>query len=480
MSQHHRYLGQAFNWLGGATIIAKLIDFSTILIMLLYLTKQQVGIASIVVSIGMVVEAFNGLGTGEALIQTKAVSKLQLDTLFWYIIGIAFLVGGLLIMAAPWISALYGFSGLAAYFGAVAAKQVLVGVAVIPLAMMSRDFQYRRIAIINVCTTLAASFTRLVLGASGAGTWALVAGYSASGLYTLVGALLARPFRPHFSFQFSAIRPLVHFGFRSAASNISEQMFKNIDYMLIAWFYGASQLATYRVAFDIAMEPAMAVGTLVNRTVLPVLARVTAVKRHLADTLLWGLSRIASLVLPLTAGLLFAAYPLTSLLHDQQGNSYVAAAMPLKILAVAALLRVTLQLFATAMIGSGRPGIAARLSGTTLLLLGAGILAAGFTFQAQAGIVAVSAIWLGIYPVLLGWSVCYLRQDWHISSRELLRCFKVPLAGVVMMTFILEIIRLLLGGEGSALLLAMDIIVTASVYAGLAWSQRRRPNAATP
>ncbi|NPD65194.1 oligosaccharide flippase family protein [Lichenicola cladoniae] len=474
MTTHHRLLGTGFNWLAGATVIAKIVDFATILIMLLYLSKQQVGIASLVVSIAMVVEALNGLGTGEALIQARSVSRLQLDTLFWYVVGASLLVGSLTLLAAPWIGALYGFAGLGAYFTVVAAKQPLVGAALIPIAMMSRDLQYRRIAIVNVCATLAASFTRLGLGACGAGTWALVAGYSASGLYTLIGAVLARPFRPRLRFQFSAIRPLVRFGFRSAAANVSEQMFKNVDYMLIGLFYGPSQLAIYRVAFDIAMEPAMAVGTLVNRTTLPVIARVALIKRHLAETFLWGLERIAVLVLPLTGGLMFAAYPLTSLLHDHQGISYVAAALPLQILSIAALLRVSLLLLSTVMIGSGRPGMAARLSLAALLLLSMGILVAGFACRAQVGIVAVSAVWLAIYPLLLAWGARYLYRDWNVSGSDLWRHFKVPFIAVGMMIPVLAIGRLLIGGGDPRLLLALDVVVTASVYFILYRQQRKR------
>ena len=41
-----------------------------------------------------------------------------------------------------------------AYFVAAAVKQPLVGAALIPLAMMNRDLQYERIAIVNVCATL--------------------------------------------------------------------------------------------------------------------------------------------------------------------------------------------------------------------------------------------------------------------------------------------------------------------------------------
>ena len=38
-----------------------------------------------------------------------------------------------------------------------------------------------------------------------------------------------------------------------------------------------------------------------------------------------------------------------------------------------------------------------------VVALVAGILVAGFSFPAQTGIIAVSAVWLGIYPLLLVW-----------------------------------------------------------------------------
>jgi O-antigen/teichoic acid export membrane protein len=107
----------------------------------------------------------------------------------------------------------------------------------------------------------------------------------------------------------STILPLVRFGMRAAASNIFEQIFKNVDYLLIGWFYGASQLAVYRVAFDVTMEPAMAVGTLVNRTALPVFARVSTVNDDLTKSLTWSLRRLVVLVAPLMVGLMLAADP---------------------------------------------------------------------------------------------------------------------------------------------------------------------------
>lgn len=218
----------------------------------------------------------------------------------------------------------------------------------------------------------------------------------------------------------------------------------------------------------------MAIGTLVSRTALPVFARVSAAAADLGGTLIWSLRRIAMLVAPLTAGQMLVAGPLTALLHDHQGNSYAAAALPLRVLAVAALLRVTAMLLSTVMIGSGRPGTAARLSATTLLLLAGSILLAGFSLPARSGLVAVAAIWLGLYPLVLFWGARYLRRHWAVRVRDLARAFAAPLAGIVVMVLIVAAARLLAPAAGPRVQVGLAVLATGLVYAGLLLRQRGR------
>ena len=469
----HRGLGRGFTWLGGATIVARLVDFGTMLLMLLFLSKRELGVASLVVAIGTVVEAFNGLGTAEALIQARTVSRAQLDALFWYVMGAALLCGGAVLLAAPAIATAYGMGGLAAFFLLIAAKQPLVAAAVIPMALMSRGLRYERIALVNVGATLGAAVVRLGLGVAGAGTWALVAGFAASGLFTLLGATLAGPFRPRLAFNLRPAVPLVRFGLHAAGANLAEQMFKNVDYLLVGLFYGAAPLAIYRVAFDIAMEPAMAVATLLNRTMLPVLARVSAAStviddgRELARTLCWSLRRLALLVAPLMAAMVLAAPSLTALLHDGAGTSYAAAASPLRLLAAAAVLRVTMLLLTTAMIGTGRPAVAARLSAAALLLLGGGVVLVGVTMPAGIGLSAVSAVWLGIFPPLLVWCARILRRAGPIDRAVLASTVAAPLVGTAGMVLFVSLVFALMHGEDGVVRLGIVVVATLVTYAAL-------------
>jgi O-antigen/teichoic acid export membrane protein len=467
VANHYQSLRRGFNWLGTATAVAKLIDFGTILAVLLFLTKQQVGEASLVVAVGVVVEPMNVLGTGDALISAKAVSGTQLDSIFWFAISTSVLVGIIILFAAPWVAAAFGTAGMTAYFIAIAVKQPLVGAALIPVSLMNRNLEYERIAVTGVCATFAAAVTRLGLAIAGTGAWALVIGFSVHGLYMLIAAQVARPFSPRLRFRRRSISRLVRFGFGAAAADALQHLFKNADYLLIGWFYGASELAVYRVAFSIAMEPVVAAGTLINRTALPVFAKVSRVKEHLAEAFTWSSRRLAVMVSPLMVALILAAHPITQLIHDRHGQSYSAAALPLQLLAAAALLRVALELLYPVMIGSGHPGNAARLSGETLLVLSVGIIAIGYNFSAARGIIAVSALWLAVYPVLLIWAAHYLRRCWGIRATHLSRNLLPPAVAVCSLAVVVELIYLMPGIVNPVTRITVVAVVTALAYLGL-------------
>jgi len=461
MDSPQQHLRRGFSWLGSAMIIAKVTDFATILVVLRLLSKEQVGVASLVVAFGMVIEALDGLGTSTALVQAPSLSRLQLDSLFWVIVGAALVVGGATLLAAPLIASLYGVAGMAAYLLAVAIKQPLVGAAVIPLALLNRDLQYERIAIVNVCSTFAAALTRLGLAIAGAGAWAILIAYVASGLFTLVGALLMKPFRPRLRIDMAAISPLLRFGWRATASALCEQMINNVHYLLVGWFYGAAPLSEYRLAFDLAMEPANAAGTLINRTALPVFAKVSAVREELVQSLKWSLRKLLAVVFPIAVAIAFASDPITTLIHDEQGRSYAGASLPLKLLAAAAVLRVVAQLAYPLVFGSGRPQMAVRLSAMTLLALSGGILFVGFTIPAASGIVATSIVWLAVPPLMLLWLAHYLRQHWGIGARDLIGAFRVPIAAAAILAATIAVGRLLIDSP----VLQLGVIATLSVLA---------------
>jgi O-antigen/teichoic acid export membrane protein len=165
------------------------------------------------------------------------------------------------------------------------------------------------------------------------------------------------------------------------------------------------------------------------------------------------------------------------LLHDSRGNSYAEAALPLQILAAAAILRVSSQLLTPVLMSSGRPGTAAGISAATLTLLSTGILAVGFSFRAHDAIIAVSAVWFAVYPLLLCWGVRYLWQHWQIRLRDLLRPFLTPGIGIAAMVVVTMALQSAAQNHNPELRIGIVLAVTGLTYTGLILQARRTSRA---
>ena len=57
---------KGFFWIGIASTLSQILSATTMLILMMFLTKDELGIATIAVATGVIFEAFNALGTGQA------------------------------------------------------------------------------------------------------------------------------------------------------------------------------------------------------------------------------------------------------------------------------------------------------------------------------------------------------------------------------------------------------------------------------
>src|SRR5262249_52302854 len=70
-------------WLGSAAVVARAIDVLTLFGVLFFISKEQLGVATIAWTIGMILEAVCRLGLGTAILQAENPTRIQLDTVFW-------------------------------------------------------------------------------------------------------------------------------------------------------------------------------------------------------------------------------------------------------------------------------------------------------------------------------------------------------------------------------------------------------------
>ena len=106
MTEAQQQLKRGLFWLGSAAAIGRVVDLAATVTVLFFLTKEEVGTATIAWAIGMVLEAVCRLGLGVAILQAKEVTRTQLDTSFWTMTFTKVLLGGTAVVIGPFIGPL--------------------------------------------------------------------------------------------------------------------------------------------------------------------------------------------------------------------------------------------------------------------------------------------------------------------------------------------------------------------------------------
>jgi O-antigen/teichoic acid export membrane protein len=172
-------------------------------------------------------------------------------------------------------------------------------------------------------------------------------------------------------------------------------------------------VGVYRVAFEVAMQPAIAVGSVLNRTAPPVMARLRGRKR--AEIFVDASGKLAIAMGAVCAVVIATAGDITGIF--QQGE-YAAAAVPAQLLAAAGALRALYQLFPDMFTVAGAPQLTFRLGMFSLAVLGVCLTAALMVIGADRAAVAMAIGWLGVYPILLPAAAWIGSSRFHLRSGE--------------------------------------------------------------
>jgi len=421
MTEAQEQLKRGLMWLGSAAAIGRLVDVASTITVLFFLTKEEVGVATIAWAIGMVLEAVCRLGLGVAILQAEEVSRNQLDTAFWAMTLTTLLLGITAVGLGPFVGPLVQEPQLALFLIPSAIKMLFLVWAEIPIQLLNRKLQFASIAGVSTGATVLSAIARVALAATGFGAWSLLIAPALWAFFLWVGAMIAQPFFPHFRMRLREIHGFLHFGKYIAGERLTLEAFQNVDYLILGGLAGPGVVGIYRVAFEIAMMPAVAIADVLNRTALPVMARLRG--KELTDLFINASGKLAVLMGAVCAIIIASAVDITWVF---QWGEYAAAAVPAQLLAVAAALRVLFQLFPDMFNAAGVPSLTFRFGLFSLVVLGACLGVAITWIGIDNGAVALAAGWLGVYPVLIPLAVWASASRLKLDPRAYARSLIVP------------------------------------------------------
>lgn len=421
----------------------------------------------------LVVTGFAGLfgdpGLSAALIQRKEIEERHLSSVFWFNLSIGVFLSGLVIALSPWMEGFFKAPQIASLASFLAILFVIQTLKAVPFALLNRELAFRKLALADTVTTLAAGAAAVALAMSGYGVWSLAWQVVVSAVVNALVVWGVSGWRPRMRFDPGSIRELLRFSLNLFGFNLYHYWVKNIDNLLIGRFIGPAGLGLYSKAFEILMLPVNQITSTVGQVMIPSLSKIKEDPARFRKLYLEAVSGVAFLAFPLMMGLLVVADSFVLALYGEKW----AEAIPL--LRVFCLLGVIYSIAATAgwiYNAQGRTdwlllwGLA---SGVLIMLsIGVGVLIG--TPLAVAVCLAVVSGTIHVYPQftipgkLIGMSL----RDVFRSVADILGCSVVMAGGVWLFGEVLPATM----GHASRLLLQVPFgIVT---YGLLAYTLRIR------
>ncbi|GAB3920786.1 lipopolysaccharide biosynthesis protein [Microlunatus endophyticus] len=261
------YLGQ------GARL---LLQVASTAVLARLLSPTDYGLLAMVMAVVGVGEIFRDFGLSTAAIQADSLNQGQRATLFWLNTGIGAVLTGVALLGAPLIARGFGYPELVGMTHALAFTFLLNGMAAQYRAHLVRDLRFTTTTVRDVISQVLGVVVAIGAALLGAGYWALVAQQlvqAGVGLLILVSATRWLPLRPG---PIRAVRPMIHYGWNLAASQLVAYMNSNVDTLTVSFRFGAAPLGIYSRGFQLLMRPLGQLRGPTNNIAVPVLSRLRA------------------------------------------------------------------------------------------------------------------------------------------------------------------------------------------------------------
>jgi O-antigen/teichoic acid export membrane protein len=299
------------------------------------------------------------------------------------------------------------------------------------------------------------------VGAFGAmhgwGVWSLVLGFVAQNIIATAMLLAHTGLDLTLGFK-GAAGSLWRFGSRATAINTSNWLTSSLDNMAVAWFFGATTLGIYSVAYTLVRTPADRVVSTLQSVLFPASVLARDDKERLAKGCVAAIDAVFLLTAPAFCSAAVLARTIIGALY---GAQWAEAAWVLPPFALSMIFHCLVVVISALLWGSG--GVARDMR---IQWWSAGVLLVGVALAAQVSFVAVA--WT-VLPVTVLRAVLGLRAltALGIDIRRILRGFT---GGGVMVIIVTPTLFIIDGRLGAHVMLPAVRLGLEVMAGGLLWT----------
>lgn len=369
-------------WVGASQLTLHLARAVAAVLVARLLTPDEYGLAALALVFASLVLVFSDLAMGAALIQRKDLSEMDKNTAFWATVASGVIFGAIGLALSGPIADLYGEPDVQPLLAVLSASFLISALGAPQQSLMLREMDFKRVELLPMAGAIIGGILAVILAATGAGAWAIIAQYLAATGVTTALVWLRSPWKPSLTFSTSSLRSLAGFSSYMLGHRMLYYLQTNGDRFLVGRFLSTSALGAYVVAFNTIIQPVAKIGGPLQRLMSPAFCRIQDEPERIGA--MWArITRVLAVIsVPMLGGLIVVAPDFVPFVLGDQWDRAIPV---VQVLAWVGIVQTLQSLSVDVLMARGQARTIFRFS----LLLCASHLVA-FTIGLQFGLVGVA------------------------------------------------------------------------------------------
>lgn len=405
-------------WTFSESIGIKLVSISTFFVLAKILGASAFGLVAIVNAFMQIANLFVEQGLIAALIQKKDLTEEHLNAAFWSNVIFGGLIFILLQFTAPLVANAYELPELTSLIR-VASLIFLVGPSsLVHEAKLTKDFNFKRIALSRIIAILFGSATGLTLAFFDFGVWSLVVQQLS---FVFVSSILIwyfNPWYPKLSFSFEAFKDIFSFSYKMFLKSVAARLSNSSTELILGYFLGPQAAGLYVFAYKIFQSTIEIVNSSINKIMLPLFSSIQQDISRVRDVFYQAIQSAYYFLFPLLTGIIFLS---PYFVHNFFGEEWVESIAVLQWISIGGTVLMLFYYSNSIFIGLGRPEMSL-LTSTVQLVLNVFTVVIASNFGLTWVAISQAITPLLMFPVVF----FYLRKLIKVNLRSLLNSLYKP------------------------------------------------------
>lgn len=324
-------------WVAGINVGDRILQLLKVIILARLLSPEAFGLLGIALLAIAALRQFSKIGFDEALIQHKNEDVNEYLNTAWVIkISRGFLIGAIAFFAAPHLAVFFGEAQAEPLIRVIGISPLILGLQNPAVVYFQKDLNFHREFVYQIVGRLVDLVIAVLFALIFGSVWALAAGILGMNLVKLLLSYGIHGFRPELEFNIEYGKEMFGFGKWMLASAALLFLYRQGDDAFVGWFFTATSLGFYQMAYRFSNAPATEVTNVISRVAFPTFSKV----QNDVDRLREGYFRVVQLssivAFPMAAGIVAVA---PQFVRSVLGDQWVPMIPLIQVLAIAGGLR---------------------------------------------------------------------------------------------------------------------------------------------